>query len=238
MEREANMKTGFLITFEGGDGCGKTTQLKLFEEFLKAKGFDYLMTREPGGTVVGEEIRNILLNSKGEMSSLTEVMLFSSSRAEVCKQVLRPALADGKIVTLDRFYDSTTVYQGYAGGVDPQVIKKITAIAVDGTVPDLTILLDISYEDAMSRKSKDEKLQKLDRIESKGKAYHDKVRQGYLKLAQQEPQRFVVIDARKSIEEIHEQIVTAFVKRYTEKQKVENSKDQPIVAKTSSGEGK
>lgn len=208
------MKKGFLITFEGGDGCGKSTQLKLFVDYLKSKNYDFIVSREPGGTELGEDVRKILLNSKYNISSTTEFLLFSASRATIVEQVIKPALESGKIVVLDRYYDSSYTYQGYAGNLPIDSVKTITEFAIKGTKPDLTFLLDLSYEDGMKRKSKDEKLAELDRMELKGKEYHDKVRQGYLKIAHDNPDRVVVIDSSKSKEEIFENIKEIFEKRY------------------------
>lgn len=205
---------GFLVSFEGGDGCGKSTQIKLFTEFLKRENIDFLCTREPGGTDVGEEIREILLHSKGKMSAETEFLLFSASRSKIVEDVIKPALKEGKVVVLDRYYDSSYTYQGYAGDLKVKDLENITEFAIKGTVPNLTFLLDLSYEDAMKRKNKDEKLKDLDRIESKGKEYHNKVRQGYLLLAKKNKKRIVVIDANQSVEKIEKQIQDVFQKRY------------------------
>ena len=208
------MKKGFLITFEGGEGCGKSTQLKLFKKYLEDNKIDYLISREPGGTEFGEKIREILLHSKDDIDARTEFLLFSSSRADHVKNVIKPALEEGKVVVLDRFFDSSFAYQGYAGGLNLSEIKAITDFAVDGVKVDLTILLDISFEDGFGRKSVDENLKNLDRIEEKGKVYHSRVREGYLSLAKKEPKRIKVIDATKSREEIFKEVVGIFNKKY------------------------
>lgn len=211
------MKKGFLISFEGGEACGKSTQIKLFKEYLQQQSIDFVSTREPGGTDLGEEIRNLLLHSKGKMSSQTEFLLFSASRAKLIEDIVLPALEDGKLVVMDRFFDSSYTYQGYAGNLDIDDLKSITNFATRGVVPDLTILLDITFEEGMKRKSKDENLKDLDRIEQKGRDYHNKVREGYLKLAQQNPNRIVVIDASKSIDEVFSQIKQVFKHRFQKK---------------------
>lgn len=208
------MKKGFLVTFEGGDGCGKSTQLKMFQEFLKKENFDFIVSREPGGTPLGEDIRKILLNSNYNISSTTEFLLFSASRATHVEEIVKPALEQGKVVILDRFYDSSYTYQGYAGNLSIKDIENITEFAIQGTKPDLTFLLDLSYDEAMKRKAKDEKLSQLDRMERKAKEYHDKVRDGYLKLAKQNPDRIVVVDASKSLEEISKFINKTFLERF------------------------
>lgn len=207
------MNKGFLVTFEGGEGCGKSTQIKLFIKFLEEQKLNFILSREPGGCVLGEKIRAILLHSKEDMSALSEFFLFCANRAEHVKEVIKPALEEGKIVVIDRYYDSSLAYQGYAGNLDIKKLKNITAFATDNVVPDLTFLLDISYEEGFGRKANDENLKNLDRIEQRDRAYHEKVRQGYLKLAKEEPNRFVVIDASKSLEEIHEEIIKIFLKR-------------------------
>ena len=211
------MKKGFLISFEGGEACGKSTQIKLFKEYLQQQSIDFVSTREPGGTDLGEEIRNLLLHSKGKMSSQTEFLLFSASRAKLIEDIVLPALEDGKLVVMDRFFDSSYTYQGYAGNLDIDDLKSITSFATRGVVPDLTILLDITFEEGMKRKSKDENLKDLDRIEQRGRDYHNKVREGYLKLAQQNPNRIVVIDASKSIDEVFSQIKQVFKHRFQKK---------------------
>ena len=208
------MSKGFLISFEGGEGCGKSTQIKKFVEFLKKGKYDYLCTREPGGTDVGEKIREILLMSKENLSSETEFLLFSASRRKLMEDVVLPALESGKIVVLDRFFDSSYTYQGYAGTLDLKDLKNITDFATSRLKPDLTILLDLPVEVGMARKSKDEKLKNLDRIESKGREYHEKVRKGYLTLAKKNKKRIFVVDASQSVEKIFDDIKTEFEKRY------------------------
>ena len=202
---------GFLVTFEGGEGCGKSTQIKKLSQFLEQEKIPFIVSREPGGTEVGEKIRDILLNMKAEMSSTVEFLLFSASRADHIEKVVKPALESGKIVLLDRFYDSSFVYQGYAGDLNLKDIQNVTELAVKDIKPNLTFLLDLNYEVGMLRKSKDDKLRNLDRIEQKGESYHKKVRNGYLKLAEQNPDRIVVIDASKTPDEIFEEIKNKFL---------------------------
>lgn len=203
-----------LVTFEGGEGCGKSTQIKLFEKYLREKKIDYILSREPGGTPLCEKIRELLLQGKADMSTKTEFLLFSSARAEHVEKVVKPNLEAGKVVVLDRYYHSSYAYQGYAGGQNLNDLKAITEFAISGCTPDLVFLLDIAYEDGFRRKSKDENLKNLDRIESKSKRYHDAVRAGYLQLASEEKDKFVVIDATKSVEEISSIIRQEFEKRY------------------------
>lgn len=212
------MNKGFLISFEGGEGCGKSTQIKKFTEYLEKRGGDFLLVREPGGTDPGEKIREILLHSKSDLASGTEFLLFSASRSHLIENVVKPALKVGKIVVMDRFFDSSFAYQGYAGDLKLKDVQNITEFAIGkGFEPDVTFLLDLSYEVGMSRKSKDEKLKNLDRIEEKGKIYHEKVRGGYLDLAKKNRKRIFVVDASQSVDEVFANIVKEFEKRYNKK---------------------
>ena len=214
------MKNGFLISFEGGEACGKTTQIREFENYLKSQNIDYIISREPGGTTIGEKIREILLNSKSDIDPLVELFLFNAARVEHLQKVVRPALEAGKVVVLDRFYDSTFAYQGYAGSLSPSTIAHVTKVAVGDCTPDLTFLLDITYEESMRRKMASEELKNLDRIESKSKDFHDKVRQGYLEIAKANQKRVFVVDATLKKENVFEDIKNEFERRYfKEKQK-------------------
>lgn len=223
------MNKGFLVTFEGGEGCGKSTQIKLFTEFLKKNKFRFVVSREPGGTPVCEEIRKVLLSSKSEITSKAEFLLFSSARAQHVAEVVKPSLEQGKVVILDRFYDSSFAYQGYAGNLEVKEIEEITKFAIDGCVPDLTIIFDISYEDGIKRKNADVNLKTLDRIESKGESYHNKVRAGYLQIAHDNPDRVVVLDATKTKEEIFEEVQDIFLERFNLKiQKIRKNLNKKI----------
>ena len=223
------MNKGFLVTFEGGEGCGKSTQIKLFTEFLKKSKFRFVVSREPGGTPVCEEIRKVLLSSKSEITSKAEFLLFSSARAQHVAEVVKPSLEQGKVVILDRFYDSSFAYQGYAGNLEVKEIEEITKFAIDGCVPDLTIIFDISYEDGIKRKNADVNLKTLDRIESKGERYHNKVRAGYLQIAHDNPDRVVVLDATKTKEEIFEEVQDIFLERFNLKiQKIRENLNEKI----------
>ncbi len=223
------MNKGFLVTFEGGEGCGKSTQIKLFTEFLKKNKFRFVVSREPGGTPVCEEIRKVLLSSKSEITSKAEFLLFSSARAQHVAEVVKPSLEQGKVVILDRFYDSSFAYQGYAGNLEVKEIEEITKFAIDGCVPDLTIIFDISYEDGIKRKNADVNLKTLDRIESKGERYHNKVRAGYLQIAHDNPDRVVVLDATKTKEEIFEEVQDIFLERFNLKiQKIRENLNEKI----------
>lgn len=192
---------GLFITFEGADGCGKTTQLKLLAEFLKEKGFEVLITREPGGKGLGEKIREILLNYDGDVSPNCESFLFLADRAQHIDTIVKPAVEAGKIVLCDRHTDSTLAYQGYGRGVDLDRLKMLNKLATRGFVPDLTFVFDIDVETSMSRVGKEK-----DRMESAGIEFHQKVREGYLEIAKAEPERVKVLNAKNSIEGIFEQV--------------------------------
>ena len=199
------MKKGMFITFEGADGCGKSTQMKLLAEYLEKKGIDVVLTREPGAKGLGEKVREILLNYKGPVSDRCESFLFLADRAQNIDIIVNPAVEEGKIVLCDRHIDSTVAYQGYGRGLDIERINMLNNIATNGRKPDLTFVFDIDIETSMARVGKEK-----DRMESAGKDFHNRVRQGYLELAKQEPQRIKVIDAAKSIEEIHAEVIKIF----------------------------
>lgn len=196
------MSKGLFITFEGADGCGKTTQLKLAAEYLKNKGYDVILTREPGAKGLGEQLREILLNYDGIVSDRCESFLFLADRAQHIDTIVVPAVDAGKIVLCDRHIDSTVAYQGYGRGQDIEQINKLNMIATNNRKPDLTIVFDIDVETSMSRVGSEK-----DRMESSGTEFFNKVRHGYLEIAKQEPQRVRVLDSAKSIEEIHESVI-------------------------------
>ena len=180
------------ITFEGGEGFGKSTQAKKLGERLKAEGLEVMQTQEPGGTGLGENISELLKWNEGDaICPLAEVMLFNASRAELVTRVLKPALASGTIVVCDRYADSTLVYQGYGRGLSLSTVRAINAFACQGLSPDLTILLDMPVEKGMERKHGTQ----ADRFEKEGLDFHRRVCDGYLVLAAAEPQRWLVIDA-------------------------------------------
>ena len=195
------MKRGLFITFEGADGCGKTTQLKLLAEDLMMRGYDVVITREPGAKGLGEKIREILLNYDGDVSDRCESFLFLADRAQHIDMIVNPAIETGKIVLCDRHTDSSVAYQGYGRGLPVERIKMLNELAVNGRHPDLTIVFDIDVETSMSRVG-DEK----DRLESAGMEFFNRVRNGYLEIAKQEPQRVKVLNAAKSIEEIQKDV--------------------------------
>ena len=193
---------GLFITFEGADGCGKTTQIKLLDEYLRGKGYKTLLTREPGAKGLGEKLRDILLNYDGEVSSVCESFLFLADRAQHVDCIIKPALEAGVIVLCDRHTDSTVAYQGYGRGVKLEEIHSLNKIAVSGLKPDLTIVFDIDVETSMSRVGKEK-----DRMESAGVEFFERVRKGFLEIAKQEPVRVKVISSSETIEEIHKKVV-------------------------------
>ncbi|MCM8796584.1 MAG: dTMP kinase [Candidatus Omnitrophica bacterium] len=180
---------GKFITFEGSEGCGKSTQSRLLYEYLKNKGLKVIYLREPGGTAVGEKIRKILLdNGNTVISAICEMFLYMAARAQLVSAVIKPALKKGKIVICDRFLDSTLAYQGYGLGADIKVIRYIGRIATENIQPDLTIFLDLPIKDGLKHRRLKE-----DRIESRSLRYHRRVRQGYLLLAAKEPRRIKIV---------------------------------------------
>lgn len=199
------MTQGLFITFEGPDGCGKTTQMKLLAEYLEKNGKEVVLTREPGGKGLGEKVREILLNYNGEVSDRCESFLFLADRAQNIDIIVNPAVKQGKIVLCDRHIDSTVAYQGYGRRLDIERINMLNNLATNGKKPDLTFVFDIDVETSMQRVGKEK-----DRMESAGIEFHNRVRQGYLELAKQEPKRIKVIDATKSIEEIHKEVIGYF----------------------------
>ncbi len=201
-----------LITFEGIDGAGKSTQIKELVHALTEQGIEVVTLREPGGTVVAEKIRLILLESSHEISSIGELLLFSASRAELVQEVIIPALASGKTVILDRFFDSTTAYQGYGRGIQMEVLQSIISVSTCGITPDVTFYLDLEPEEALKRKSSKTSIllefddEELDRMERSGLEFYRKVRQGYLDIMQRNPDRFVCINALDPVSIIHSKI--------------------------------
>lgn len=196
------MSNGMFITFEGADGCGKTTQQMLAADYLESKGYEVLITREPGAKGLGEDIRKILLDYKGPVSERCESLLFLADRAQHVDNMILPAIKNGQIVLCDRYTDSTVAYQGYGRQQNLERIKKLNDFATNLLKPDLTFVFDIDVETSMQRVGKEK-----DRMESEGKEFHNRVRNGYLKLAEEEPNRVKVLDAAKSIDEIHEEVV-------------------------------
>jgi dTMP kinase len=191
------MKRGLFISFEGGEGSGKSLQAKLLTEHLQKSGRDVVLTREPGGTAAGERIREIVLHAQEiALSPEAQVLLYNTARAQNVREVIEPALEARRLVIADRFFDSTMAYQGYGHGVSLEKIRSVTALACGDLVPDRTFLLDITVETGLAR-SGWRAQSKWDRFEVLDTAFHQRVRDGYLALARAEPQRWVVIDANR-----------------------------------------
>lgn len=198
---------GKFITFEGCDGCGKSTQLKKLSEYLTEKGVAHIFTREPGGGKISEQIREILLNGKNnEMTDECEALLYAAARVQHLQDKVEPALAEGKLVICDRYIHSSYAYQGYARGLGLDFVQKINAYAEEEYMPDLTIFINLSPEDAFRRKKgADEN----DRLEQAGLAFHQKVYEGYLDLAKKDTQHIVMVDGKGTPEQIFEEVVAA-----------------------------
>jgi dTMP kinase len=206
------------ITLEGPEGSGKTSQLALLVDFLRQQGYTVLATREPGGTQIGDQIRAVLSDmGNQEMRPRTELLLFQASRSQLVEQVIRPHLQEGGIVLCDRYADSTLAYQGYGHQTFPlEQVQAIISFATGGLKPDLTLLLDVDVKDGLQRRAQGGDWNRLDAYQLE---FHQRVRQGYLQMAQAEPQRWVMIDASRSMEavqaEIREVVLAALEKRGT-----------------------
>jgi len=208
---------GLFITFEGGEGCGKSTQIRLLSERLQAEGHGVVQTREPGGTALGEAVRFILQHDEAGdgMSPEAELLLFAASRAQHTREKIRPSLAAGQFVLCDRFLDSTTVYQGVARQIDGNEVKRINQFAISNTLPDLTILIDLSPEVGLER-VRQRSGGELDRMEQEAIEFFEAVRAGYLKLAERESDRFLVLDGSQSVKALQDQIWEAVVERLSQ----------------------
>lgn len=197
---------GVFISFEGIEGTGKSTQARLLSEYLKGKGLDVVLTQEPGGTLIGLRIRELLLSVEHQgMSPLTELLLYNASRAQHIKEVIIPAIDRGSIVITDRFTDSTIAYQGYGRGIDLILIDSIDMIATERLRPDITILLDLDVKAGLKR---NRGINKTDRLELEDVEFHQRVRNGYHDLAAKEPERIKLINASGDIKEIHSRIIS------------------------------
>ena len=208
------MQRGKFITFEGSEGCGKSTQIQRFVAMLETRGFNVLQTREPGGTPAGEKIRDLLqYDEEGtDLTGESELLLFAASRAQLVRSVIEPALESGTWVVADRFLDSTTIYQGVGRGLDVGAVKEINSFAVGETMPDLTILLDLDVETGHTRAVAASGSVE-DRMESNPMEFFERVRKGYLSLAAEDPERFAVIDASLTIDEVTAEVESVFNER-------------------------
>lgn len=206
---------GVFITFEGSEGCGKTTQIKSLSNKLKTLGKNVEITREPGGTQIGESIRHLLQDplNADKITPITELLLFSACRSELSERIIKPALARGDFVVCDRFYDSTYVYQGIGRSLNLSYIEQLKTISVGTLIPDLTIILDLNASTGLER-AENRQSGTLDRIEAESLQFFEKIRQGYLDLAKSEPERFFIIDGSLSVQEIESIIWDEVKKRF------------------------
>ena len=206
---------GIFISFEGIDGSGKSTQLRLLAGFLRMQGYDVLATREPGGTPLGLRLRAALLDAQEHVDPLTELLVFAADRAQHVRVLLRPALAAGQIVLTDRYADATVAYQGAGRGFAPELISEIVELATEGLKPALTLLFDLSVEDCVKRtRRRTNSREQGDRLDAENAEFHTRVRRAYLRLAAAEPERVRIIETSGSVEETQarvQQVVTAFL---------------------------
>lgn len=200
------------VTFEGIEGCGKTTQIQLLSNRLEERGIDHLLTREPGGTATGDQIRRLVLDPATVIGPWCELLLYAAARAQHLEQVIRPALGEGRLVLCDRFTDATRAYQGFGRGLPLDIIERLHALGPLALEPDRTILIDIDPETALRRAADRDRAKTIDesRFEQEDRAFHDRVRQGYLELARRSPGRFAVVDGRGGIAEVGARVATAF----------------------------
>ncbi len=203
------MMNGLFVTFEGIDFCGKSVQLELLTQKIVNLDKSYLVIREPGGTHISEKIRDVLLQKSNEiMNPLSEIFLYSAARAQLTQHKIIPGLKTGNIILCDRFFDSTTAYQGYGRGIELNLVKQINRMATQNILPEITFLLDITIDEMEKRKKISNTT--LDRMEQESRAFFETVRQGYLKIAQEEPERFIIIDGSKPIPVIENEIWNHF----------------------------
>jgi len=197
------------ITFEGPEGAGKSTQITLLTDYLKAHGHRVYSTREPGGTSIGDQIRAVLHDvNNTAMDAVAEILLYSASRAQLVAEVIKPLLAEGAMVLCDRYADSTFAYQGYGRGLDMSMLQSITKFATQSLVPDLTVYLDLQVKDGLHRKqiANDAGEGELNRMDQQTLDFYHRVRDGYLALAAQNPERWLIIDAAQSVEKVQQDI--------------------------------
>ena len=200
------------ITFEGPDGSGKTTQLDLLVPVLAGKGIDLIRTREPGGTEIGDQIRSVIMDMKNKsMYPRTEILLFCASRAQLVGELIRPSLKEGKVVLCDRYADSILAYQGYGHGLDKEALIRLLDFATGGLKPDLTLLFDIPAKAGLRRRLANH--EEWNRMDDYALQFHERVRNGYLEMAEKEPERWVIINADRPKEAVHEEVVSVLTEK-------------------------
>lgn len=213
---------GLFITFEGIEGCGKTTQINLLADFLSESNLPFITTREPGGSSIGKKIRGILLDTENkEITSKSELLLYAADRTQHVETVIAPALKEGKTVLCDRFYDATTAYQGKGRGLDRKLIEDLNEIASGGLKPDLTFLIDCPVEIGIERavkRSNSESPEEM-RFEKEALTFHQKVLAGYMEIAKAEQHRIVIINGNRRVEEVHGEILKTFLNKANEHQR-------------------
>ena len=196
------------ISFEGIDGSGKSTQLVMLREVLEDRGLTVVTIREPGATLLSESIREILLSTRQSITSTAELLLFSAARSQLVEKVIEPTLEQGSIILCDRYVDSTTAYQGYGRKLDLESVRLCNRIATRGVMPTVTFFIDVAYEQAQQRMQFDHGVGEPDRMERSGRDFFERVREGYLQIAVEDPKRFVVIDGSRDRLEIHRDIIS------------------------------
>jgi dTMP kinase len=207
------LKKGLFIVFEGPEGAGKTTQAKLLYKYLRNKGYDVVLTREPGGTKLAEAVRKIILSPKMKIYPMTELLLYEAARAQHIEEVIKPNLQKNKIVISDRFADASVVYQGYARGLGVEFVEKLNKLVVCNVVPDITFLLDISPKEGLQRIKFNRKTS-FDRLEKESLKFHIKIREGYLNIAKKRKNFYIINVENKTFQEVHTIIVDILNKKF------------------------
>jgi len=207
------LKKGLFIVFEGPEGAGKTTQAKLLYRYLKNKGYDVVLTREPGGTKLAEAVRKIILSPKMKIYPMTELLLYEAARAQHIEEVIKPNLQKNKIVISDRFADASVVYQGYARGLGVKFVEKLNKLVVCNVEPDITFLLDISPKEGLQRIKFNRKTS-FDRLEKESLKFHIKIREGYLNIAKKRKNFYIINVENKTFQEVHTIIVDILNKKF------------------------
>lgn len=208
ISERANSICNLFITFEGPEGSGKSTQARRLDEYLRGKGVRVCFTREPGGTHIGEEIRDIVHHLREEqMAAETELLLYSAARAQVVREIIRPALARGELVICDRYADSTLAYQGYGRGLDPDFLRRLTEFATGGLRPDLTFYVDVTVEEGLRRRQAGHAAgEELNRMDRQTREFYERVRAGYAELIKRDPTRWVYIDGMQSVDAVQAEL--------------------------------